>query len=63
MFSVKNYLKLNNCVNKLSIEILYMFSHDELGKIYISLNKIEEAIQTFTKAVSLSPNNPIRFEK
>ncbi len=61
---LKNYLKAEQlCKQAIDRNPLYVQSYDELGKIYISLNKIEEAIQTSTKAVSLSPNNPIRFEK
>ncbi|KAB8039998.1 tetratricopeptide repeat protein [Silvanigrella paludirubra] len=62
--ALKNYVKAENlCKQAIEKNGLYVQSFDEMGRIYMAMNKIEEAIKFFKQAVSLSPNNPLRYEK
>lgn len=61
---LKNYLKAEAlCKQAIERNPMYVQTYDEIGKIYVCLNRMDEAIRYFNKAVSLSPNNPLRFER
>lgn len=51
------------CKQAIEKNELYVQSFDELGRVYMEMNKIEAAIEYFKKAVSLSPSNPLRYER
>jgi tetratricopeptide (TPR) repeat protein len=41
----------------------YVLAYVERGRIFTKDNKIDEAIEQFTHAISLSPLNPLRYEE
>ena len=41
---------------------MYAQSHDELGKIYLALDKIDEAVACFKNGIAISPKFPPRYE-
>ncbi len=62
--ALKNNLKAEIlCKQAIEKNALYVQSFDEMGRIYMAMNKIDDAIKFFKKAVSLSPNNPLRYER
>jgi tetratricopeptide (TPR) repeat protein len=61
---MKNNLKAETlCKQAIEKNALYVQSFDEMGRIYMAMNKIDEAIKFFKAAVSLSPSNPLRYER
>ena len=62
--NLRNNLKAELlCKQAIERNSLYVQSFDEMGNIYMDMNKIDEAVHYFKKAVSLSPCNPIRYER
>jgi Flp pilus assembly protein TadD len=41
---------------------LYVHAHHDLGLVYLQKERTEQALQCFSKAIDLSPGNPIRYE-
>lgn len=41
----------------------YVHTFSERGRVFVNMNKAEEAIVEFKKAIQLSPLNPIRYEE
>ncbi|APJ02869.1 tetratricopeptide repeat protein [Silvanigrella aquatica] len=51
------------CKQAIEKNEFFVQSFDEIGRIYMSMNRVQDAVHFFKKAVSLSPNNPLRFER
>jgi tetratricopeptide (TPR) repeat protein len=54
---------INFCKEAVDNNALYVQSYDELSLIYFEQNNIEEGINMFRKAISLSPYNPLRYQR
>jgi tetratricopeptide (TPR) repeat protein len=41
---------------------LYVHAHHDLGLVYLQKDRTEQALECFSKAIDLSPGNPVRYE-
>jgi tetratricopeptide (TPR) repeat protein len=46
----------------IAMNSLYVHAFHELGMIYLVQDKFDDALKQFDRAISISPNNPIRYE-
>lgn len=61
---MKNYKRsIELCKEAIKSNSLFVQSFDEIAQSYMAINKIEIALDHFKQAFSLSPNNPIRYER
>jgi tetratricopeptide (TPR) repeat protein len=41
---------------------LYVHAYHDLGVVYLQLERVDDALASFAKAIEISPSNPIRYE-
>lgn len=60
---LKNYLRAEDCCKKaMEKNDIYVQAYDEMGRICLEKELIDEAVFYFKKATQLSPSNPLRYE-